>query len=132
MLNSYNKSNGALAIIIVIGSGVGVTIAITVKIITMAYRLYFLRNALFTIPIRESRSISTGIWKTIPIPKTNIISTSMYETSVIMFSTSEDTEKVTKNLNAMGNTKMYPTVTPANKSIDENQNALVAVERSLS
>jgi hypothetical protein len=118
--------------IMVNGSGVGVTIATTVNIKTMAYFLYFLKKALFTIPMRESKRISTGIWNTIPIPKTSITSTSMYEASVTISSTRSETEYVTKNLNATGNTNRYPIITPAKKSMEENQNALVAAARSLS
>ena len=65
MLISYNINNGMLTTIWLTTSG-GVTIAAIIKMITMAYFLYFLKNVGVTKPNFERKNITIGNSKTSP------------------------------------------------------------------
>ena len=85
MLSSYSKNNGVATINIVMISGVGVTIAAIIKIITVAYLLLDLINFGVINPSLERIKMIIGSSKIMPVPKVKVETDDKYESTVKVF-----------------------------------------------
>lgn len=87
------------------------------SIITInAYFLYCFNISDVTTPIFPRKNAITGNWKTNPIIKVSVVKVLIYDVSVILLSTIDETLYVPKNLNDIGKSMKYDISKPITKS----------------